>query len=97
MSRHIPRSQRWVRRGPTELVAAGGLHVFYQKRAWWADVSYRLMLEKLSTDAGIAWEAHTDRLGPFKRERNAQVEAERHAIMLKNRYGTRIEMGARSG
>jgi hypothetical protein len=96
MSRHIPRSERWVRRGPTEFSAEVGLRVFYQKGAWWAEVSYRLMPEKLPTDAAIAWETHTDRLGPFKRERNAQVEAERHATMLKNRYGTRIEMGARS-
>jgi len=97
MSRHIPRSERWVRRGPTELSAEGGLRVFYQKRAWWAEVSYRLMPEKLPTDAGIAWEAHTDGLGPFKRERNAQVEAERHATLLKNRHGTRIEFGTGRG
>jgi hypothetical protein len=97
MSRHIPRSERWIRRGPTELSADGGLRVFYEKRAWWAEVTYRLTPEMLPPGAVLASEVHTDRLGPFKRERNAQVEAERHAIFLKNRHGTRIELGASRG
>jgi hypothetical protein len=97
MSRHIPRSERWSRRGPAELCSEGGLRVFYEERAWWAEVTYRLTPEKLPPGAVLASEVHTDRLGPFKRERNAQVEAERHAILLKNRHGPRIELGAGPG
>jgi hypothetical protein len=94
MSRHIPRSERWERVSPTELRSGKGLAARYYKRAWWAEVAYRLMPEEMPPGVVLAWEPHADTLGPFKRERNAMVEAERHATMLQNRHGERIEFGA---
>ena len=41
-----------------------------------------------------AWGPHTDRLGPFKRPRNAMVEAERHATFLRRRHGDGVAFGA---
>ena len=93
MSRHIPRSDRWEKIGPTEHRSADGLRAFFERGAWWAEVSYRLRPEDAPPEALASWEAHADRLGPFKRPRNAMVEAERHATFLQRRHGERIALG----
>ena len=67
--------------------------VFFERGAWWAEVTYRLRAEDAPPDAPPAWEPHTDRLGPFKRPRNAQVEAERHATFLQRRHGDDVALG----
>jgi len=59
-------------------------------------VAYRLRPEDAPPDVLPAWEAHADRLGPFKRPRNAQVEAERHATFLQNRHGEGYALGPAS-
>ena len=72
-----------------------GLVVRFFKRAWWAEVTYRVFPE----DAGLSpqtHEDHIDQLGPFKRPRNAMVEAERHETMLRNRFGDRMVFGGLS-
>jgi hypothetical protein len=94
MSRHVPRKDRWESRGPVEYRSVERLRVYLQKGAWWAEVAYRIRAEESST-ATPAWESHHDRLGPFKRPRNAMVEAERHATVLRNRHGGRIEFEER--
>jgi hypothetical protein len=91
MSRHIARSDRWQRMGPLEMRSDDGLVVRFFKRAWWAEVAYRVLSEE---PGAAASEEHMDRLGPFKRPRNAMVEAERHETMLRNRFGTRIAFGS---
>ncbi len=95
MSRHIPRSDRWAKHGPTEHRSADGMRAFYERGAWWAEVSYRLRREDALPEDLAAWDAHTDRLGPFKRPRNAMVEAERHATFLQRRHGERVALGGR--
>ena len=92
MSRHIPRHERWQRHGPTEMRSTDGLVVRYLKGAWWADVSYKLRVAG-PEGAPSSWEAQADRLGPFKRPRNAMVEAERHVTMLRNRHGEDVTFG----
>jgi hypothetical protein len=96
MSRHVPRHDRWTAHGPIEHRSADGLRVFFERGAWWAEAAYRLRTEDLSPDGLAAWEPHVDRLGPFKRPRNAMVEAERHATFLKRRHGDRVEVGPAS-
>ncbi|HEY8503876.1 MAG TPA: hypothetical protein VIL46_04800 [Gemmataceae bacterium] len=93
MSRHVPRRERWQRRGPGEYRSADGLTVRYEKRAWWAEVAYTLLLPAPSPEGLPAAEPHHDRLGPFRRPRNAMVEAERHATLLRNRHGERVRFG----
>jgi len=93
MSRHIPRHDRWTSHGPTEHRAADGLRVFFERGAWWAEVTYRLRTADAPPEALPAWESHTDRLGPFKRPRNAMVEAERHATFLERRHTDYLEWG----
>jgi hypothetical protein len=60
------------------------------KGQWWADVCYHVLGEAGPGEPS-SWERHTDTLGPFKRPRNAMVEAERHATMLRNRHGERVQ------
>jgi hypothetical protein len=93
MSRHIPRSDRWSKVSPTEYRSVAGFRAFYERGAWWAEVVYRLRPADAPPDALAAWEAHTDRLGPFRRPRNAQVEAERHATFLQRRHGEQLTLG----
>lgn len=95
MSRHIPRRERWSKHGPTEH-RSGGLTVRYARGAWWAWVSYHQREADAPADFPLPpWEEKCDRLGPFKRPRNAMVAAEQHAILLCRRHGdnVRVESG----
>jgi hypothetical protein len=84
MSRHIPRTDRWTAHGPSEYRSIDGLTVRFFKGAWWADVPYRISV--VDEEGRSSFESHEDRLGPFRRPRNAMVEAERHLTMLQNRH-----------
>jgi hypothetical protein len=57
-------------------------------------VTYRLRPADAPPEVFTHWERHTDRLGPFKRPRNAQVEAERHATFLQRRHGDGFAPGS---
>ena len=62
--------------------------VLFEKGAWWAEVRYRL----LHPGPPPEWEEQLDRLGPFKRPRNAMVESERHLTALRNRHGDSLRV-----
>jgi hypothetical protein len=94
MSRHVPRHDRWTAHGPIVHRSADGMRVFFERGAWWAEVAYRLRPADAPPDSLAEWEPHTDRLGPFKRPRNAMVEAERHATSLQRRHGDGVALGA---
>jgi hypothetical protein len=96
MSRHIPRHARWDRRGPNEY-RAGGSAVRYERGAWWALISYRRLPADIPTDAALVWEERSDRLGPFKRPRNAMIAAEDHVSILRRRHGDRVAIEGLSG
>jgi hypothetical protein len=90
MSKHISRRQRWTEESPTQHSSALG-KVVYQQRAWYGLLDYRLRVEE---GAGLAtWEPHTQRLGPFKRPRNAMVAVEREATILQNHHGANVLFG----
>jgi hypothetical protein len=94
MSRHVSRRERWSKVSPIEWRSGAGLRVYYERGAWWAEVTYRRRTEDDPSSSLISWEPHTDRLGPFKRPRNGQVEAERHLTFLQNRRGDLFTQGA---
>jgi hypothetical protein len=93
MSRHVPRSDRWTAHGPIEHRSANGLRAFFERGAWWAEIAYRLRPADTGPEAIADWAPHVDRLGPFKRPRNAMVDAERHATSLQRRHGDRVAFG----
>jgi hypothetical protein len=90
MSRHVPRRERWAPQGPERYRSVDGLLVYRFKGEWWADVPHALRPDE---DAAC-WERRLDKLGPFRRPRNAMVEAERHATTLRNRHGDLVRFGA---
>jgi hypothetical protein len=90
VSKHVSRKQRWTQDSPTQYTSAAG-KVVYQQRAWYALLDYTLRSEE-ATPLPL-WQAHTQRLGPFKRPRNAMVALEREATLLKNRHGDHILLG----
>jgi hypothetical protein len=91
MSRHIPRHARWSRLGPNEY-RSGDAAVRFEKGAWWAVLSYRQLPEDASPTAPDAWEQRADRLGPFKRPRNAMIAAEDRITILKRRHADRVQL-----
>jgi hypothetical protein len=86
MSRHVPRSRRWRQSGPAEHRWDGAVVRPY-RGAWYAWLTYRLAGPPVSPDGPPAAEQRCDRLGPFKRPRNAMIAAEQHALDLTRRHG----------
>src|SRR3954447_18241831 len=93
MSRHVPRRDRWEQHTPTEYTSGPGLRAYFQRGAWWAAVAYRVRPADTPPDALVTWQPQTDTLGPFKRPRNAMVEAERLPTFLERRHGDGVAWG----
>jgi hypothetical protein len=87
MSKHTPRHERWSKLGPNEY-RSGSTVVRYDKGAWWAVVSYRQRDEAGPADA--PWQQQTERIGPFKRPRNAMMAAEERVLLLGRRHGENV-------
>ena len=92
MSKHIGRKQRWTQDSARQYSSAQG-KVVYQENAWYAILGYRTHAPQEGEAALSAWVPYTERLGPFKRPRNAMVALEREATALKNRHGKDILFG----
>jgi len=90
MSKHIGRKERWSQDSPRQYSSAWG-KVVYQQQAWYGVLDYKT----LSPEGGSVpvWTAQTQRLGPFKRPRNAMVALEREMTILTNRHGKEILFG----
>jgi hypothetical protein len=89
MSRHVPRHERWTRHGPNEY-RSGSVAVRFERGAWWAVLAYRHLPADLQpTDHG-AWEVRSERLGPFKRPRNAMIAAEDRVVLLRRQLSERL-------
>ena len=58
----------------------------YDKGAWWALVSYRQREE----GAPEEWHDEAERIGPFKRPRNAMMAAEERVLLLGRRHGDNV-------
>jgi hypothetical protein len=89
MSRHIPRHERWSKLGPNEYRSDSAV-VRYEKGAWWALVSYRQRDEQAPADGPPVWHDQAERLGPFKRPRNAMMAAEERVLLLGRRHGDNV-------
>jgi hypothetical protein len=85
MSKHVPRHERWSKLGPNEYRSETAT-VRYDKGAWWAVVSYAQRDE----EAPAVWHAQSDRIGPFKRPRNAMMAAEERVLLLQRRQGDNV-------
>jgi hypothetical protein len=90
MSRHVPRHARWQQFGPN-VYQFGSASARFEKGAWWAWLSYRRQAEPTPEDV-LPWQDHCDRLGPFKRPRNAMMAVEEHARILKRRHGATVAL-----
>ena len=88
MSKHIGRKQRWTQENAARYVSHLGT-VVYQQQAWYGLLDYKILAHPESGGGLASWDSHALRLGPFKRPRNAMVEAERHGTMLRNQHGER--------
>jgi hypothetical protein len=95
MSRHIPRSARWTKLGPNGYNSADS-SVRFERGAWWAIITYEQCDPNPPGDALLAWHEHSDRLGPFKRPRNAMIAAEGHAEILRRRHGDCVRFGEKA-
>src|SRR4051812_49267545 len=91
MSKHVSRRERWSSDGPARHRCTDGPVVRRFKGDWWADVAYLLLVEGEGGEPAT-WQSRLDTIGPFRRPRNAMVEAERHATALRNRYRERIRL-----
>jgi hypothetical protein len=67
------------------LQRSGSAVVRYDKGAWWALVSYRQRDEQAPQ-----WHDQAERLGPFKRPRNAMMAAEERVLLLGRRHGDNV-------
>jgi len=82
---------RWSKLGPSEY-RSGGAVVRYTQGAWWAWLSYR-QREAVGPETVLPpWQEKCDRLGPFKRPRNAMIAAEQHAVLLRRRHGENVSV-----
>jgi hypothetical protein len=90
MSKHVSRRERWASDGPARHRCIDGPVVRRYKGDWWADVAYLLLIEDEGGPG--TWQPRLDTIGPFRRPRNAMVEAERHATALRGRHRERIRL-----
>jgi hypothetical protein len=91
MSKHVGRNARWARVGPGEY-RSGAAVVRAFKGAWWAWVSYQLREGAAPGEFPPPFEDRCDRLGPFRRPRNAMMAAEEHAVLLRRRHGEDVRV-----
>jgi hypothetical protein len=92
MSKHVSRKDRWARQDACTYSSPLG-KVVYQQKAWYALLEYRTPIPPDRESGTPTWQRHTQRLGPFKRPRNAMVALEQEATILKNRHGADILFG----
>jgi hypothetical protein len=92
VSKHVGRNKRWVRKDARTYTSPLG-EVAYQQDAWYALLTYRTRVPPEKEGGLPSWRTQAQRLGPFKRPRNAMVALEREATFLKNRFGEEILFG----
>jgi hypothetical protein len=84
MSKHVSRKKRWTQRTSARYSSNVGT-VVYQENAWYGLLEYRTRAPEPGPVP--VWVLHRERLGPFKRPRDAMVAVEREVTILKNRHG----------
>ncbi len=92
MSKHVGRKRRWTQTDARRHLSPLG-EVVYHKGAWYALFAYRTFAPSEHAHAPPSWEAHSGRLGPFKRPRDAMVALEREVSFLRNWHGENFLIG----
>jgi hypothetical protein len=92
MSKNVGRKQRWAKADARTYSSDLG-KVVYQQNGWYAVLDYKRLGPPERAGGPPTWTAHSQRLGPFKRPRNAMVALEQEATFLKNRHGQDILFG----
>jgi hypothetical protein len=92
MSKHVGRKHRWSRVDAKTYVSATG-KVVYEQGAWRALFEYRTLVPAAREGGLPTWTTHSQRLGPYKRPRNAMVALEREVTFLKNHHGKDVLFG----
>ena len=92
MSKHVSRKQRWTQKDAKNYASDLG-RVAYVQDGWYALLDYKTLVPPESEGGLPAWRPHDQRIGPFKRPRNAMVALEREVAFLKNRHGKEILIG----
>jgi hypothetical protein len=92
MTKHVGRKRRWTRQDAKTYSSEQG-KVVYQQNAWFALLGYKTLAPPEREGGPPAWRTQSQRLGPFRRPRDAMVALEREAAMLQNRHGKQIVLG----
>ena len=92
MSKNTGRKQRWTRKDAKTYTSDLG-RVAYLHDGWYALLEYKTPAPPEREGGPASWLSQTQRLGPFKRPRNAMVALEREATLLRNRHGKDILFG----
>ncbi len=92
MSKHVGRKDRWTQKDARTHQSALG-PVVYRQEAWYARLAYQVREDPQVEGELPRWVGFDRWLGPFKRPRNAMVELEREATILRNRHGEDVRIG----
>jgi hypothetical protein len=92
MSKNAGRMKRWARQDARTYSSNLG-QVAYQQDAWYGLLEYQTLGPPQGPGGPPAWQAHRQRLGPFRRPRDAMVALEREATFLRNRHGKAALIG----
>jgi hypothetical protein len=92
MSKHVSRKQRWNQEDPRTYRSEWG-KIIYDHDGWYSLLSYRTLVASAAAGGLPSWEAFRQRLGPFKRPRNAMVALEQEVTVLRNRHGKNVLFG----
>ncbi len=85
MAKNAGRKKRWRELDAKTHTSALGRAV-YEKGAWWGLMDFTVQTAGVG-ETLLVEEAHSRRLGPHKRPRDAMVAIEREAVALTNRHG----------
>ena|SRR5215217_7836642 len=92
MSKNAGRKGRWTEKDNRTYTSALG-PVVYRQDAWYARLIYQVRTPPPEEGGLPAWVSHDRWLGPYKRPRNAMVELEREATILRNRHRADVRIG----
>ena len=92
MSKNAGRKGRWTQKDARTYASALG-PVVYRLDAWYARLTCQVRRPPEREGDLPAWVTHDRWLGPYRRPRNAMVELEREATILRNRHGADIRIG----
>jgi hypothetical protein len=93
VSRHVSRRERWSQSGISVYRCPGAV-VRPWKGGWYAWLAYHLVHPQVPASQPIVWLARSERLGPFRRARNAMMAAEAQLTLLERRHGDGVRLEA---